>query len=516
MSDSGLVSDRYRLVDLLLDTDFGMTLETDSDPNVELDSAHPIELEHPARWLSPRTLMLTTGTRFADPDSPPSGQRELIRELVGAGVSALGYGVGVVTATIPRALIEEANRCHFAVVSIPEDVRFMDVVARVTVGAGTTDLTLMRRTLQMQNHLLDAMTSADPEGELVGRLGQLLRSSVVLYSEYGDVIASSGEAPLHLIRAQLRFRTEQFGFAVGRWSVRAYPISPADQNCWFVVASKRHTLPEPLAATAVEITMRLLNTIERSRHRATAENRSTRASFVRALARGELHDAGSVRDRMEMLGFGREPAVRMLSIAPTKASAHDRWPVQFDTPLQAIEYEIVDLAHTSRLPLLVAQGDNELLAVMPAQSSSVASWTENLNSHLVCGFSGPFDDYTSGPARLHDARCARRAAERAGAVATRFEDTRVSDWMLGGRDEATARRRARDLLAPLSTQPGELLTFLRQFFDNDLDVAATAKQGALHPNTVRYRVKKIEELLSVSLRAPAAISDLYLGLQSLG
>ena len=47
---------------------------------------------------------------------------------------------------------------------------------------------------------------------------------------------------------------------------------------------------------------------------------------------------------------------------------------------------------------------------------------------------------------------------------------------------------------------------------------AAAKALNLHPNSLRYRLTKIEEILGASLRKPATISNLYLAitLDSLG
>ncbi|MGO4205018.1 helix-turn-helix domain-containing protein [Rhodococcus sp. TAF43] len=61
----------------------------------------------------------------------------------------------------------------------------------------------------------------------------------------------------------------------------------------------------------------------------------------------------------------------------------------------------------------------------------------------------------------------------------------------------------------------QLLHFLRDYFANDLDVTATAKQCALHPNTVRYRIKRIEEALHASLCSPAVITEIHLSLDNL-
>jgi purine catabolism regulator len=50
------------------------------------------------------------------------------------------------------------------------------------------------------------------------------------------------------------------------------------------------------------------------------------------------------------------------------------------------------------------------------------------------------------------------------------------------------------------------------YFDVDLDVARAARALHLHPNSLRYRLAKVEELIGASLRRPATIANLYLAI----
>ena len=45
-----------------------------------------------------------------------------------------------------------------------------------------------------------------------------------------------------------------------------------------------------------------------------------------------------------------------------------------------------------------------------------------------------------------------------------------------------------------------------------MDVNATAEAMHVHPNTLRYRLSRVEKLLGRSLRQPATIAELSLAL----
>ncbi|MFZ1163323.1 PucR family transcriptional regulator [Mycobacterium sp.] len=79
-----------------------------------------------------------------------------------------------------------------------------------------------------------------------------------------------------------------------------------------------------------------------------------------------------------------------------------------------------------------------------------------------------------------------------------------------GADERLVDPRVRDLHA----QDPVLVQTLRAYLDSFGDVAASAAQLHVHPNTVRYRVRRIETLLATSLADPDARLLLSLGLRA--
>ncbi|WP_258008705.1 helix-turn-helix domain-containing protein, partial [Rhodococcus sp. ENV425] len=75
--------------------------------------------------------------------------------------------------------------------------------------------------------------------------------------------------------------------------------------------------------------------------------------------------------------------------------------------------------------------------------------------------------------------------------------------------------RATAVLAPLLDGHDDLVDFLVLHLARDLDVGRTARELNLHPNTVRHRVKRVEDLLGRSLRSPRDVTDVHLALEVL-
>ena len=80
---------------------------------------------------------------------------------------------------------------------------------------------------------------------------------------------------------------------------------------------------------------------------------------------------------------------------------------------------------------------------------------------------------------------------------------------LVGTDERLVDPRIRDLRA----QDPVLAETLRAYLDSFGDIAAAAQFLQVHPNTVRYRVRRIEKLLSTSLADPEVRLVFSLGLR---
>ena len=65
----------------------------------------------------------------------------------------------------------------------------------------------------------------------------------------------------------------------------------------------------------------------------------------------------------------------------------------------------------------------------------------------------------------------------------------------------------------LRAQDAALVETLRVYLDSFGDIGAVAHSLRVHPNTVRYRVRRIEKLLSTSLADPEVRLLLSLGLR---
>jgi len=95
----------------------------------------------------------------------------------------------------------------------------------------------------------------------------------------------------------------------------------------------------------------------------------------------------------------------------------------------------------------------------------------------------------------------------------RFEDFELIDVLLSAAGPAELRARVDLVLDPLRDHP-QLLETLMAYLSADQNVNAAAEALHVHPNSLRYRLGRVEELLGRSLRSPATMADLYVALRA--
>ncbi len=88
---------------------------------------HASDLADPAPFLTPRTVLLTTGAQFGRALGGATAE-SYVQRLVDAGATALGLGVGLQWDRIPPALIEACERLQLPLFRVPYDTPFIAVI----------------------------------------------------------------------------------------------------------------------------------------------------------------------------------------------------------------------------------------------------------------------------------------------------------------------------------------------------------------------------------------------------
>ena len=149
-------------------------------------------------------------------------------------------------------------------------------------------------------------------------------------------------------------------------------------------------------------------------------------------------------------------------------------------------------------------------------SASVCAELGRLATARV-GVSERFSSLATAPRALRQARVACLAAAPDSKVVLRYEDEPVAIMLASAPEAGSAF--AQSVLGPVLAQPAAdrelLLGTLRSWFAQGASTSAAAEQLFVHRNTVRYRLRRVEELTGRSLADPAVIGQFHFAMEAI-
>ncbi|MDA8200867.1 MAG: PucR family transcriptional regulator ligand-binding domain-containing protein [Thermaerobacter sp.] len=436
-------------------------------------------------------LVLTTGMGCTEPEQLMA----LVADIARAKASAVGIATGYYVTVIPSTVVELAQSWHLALVDIPWDVRFSEIVEAVSEVLLTERRQLLDQAKEMQSEvwrvILRHGSASDVMAALAARVGAPLWVTApdgVLLA--GDPTAAPGEA----LTVPVRSTTRLEGYLQ-------------------VVATSPGSVDPDLASEAASAlaTWFLYQEAERQRRF------QSRDALLWSLAYGEV-DLSDVADRAQILGYH-----------PTRPYLGLLGRVDHGDPTEGAEagvlstvHELVakSLARYSPAPLAARRGDSFLvyLEIRPGDPVQVARRflddldrrLRDLSPRVVMSWGIGLADQPGN--RFHHAyRQAHEALNIGYGLAgpghrTYFSDVRIYQMLLHLAQEPVAQELLAATLSPLDAydnkRHGELVPTLDAFIRTRGQISETARLLNLHRQSLTYRLSQIERLTGRTLDDP--------------
>ena len=235
-----------------------------------------------------------------------------------------------------------------------------------------------------------------------------------------------------------------------------------------------------------------------------------RSTLVEALLSGAMTDQGSL---WEIAGMLQIPVDGTFMIAAAQSPALGR------AALPDIESALLARRFASAWRLfpdlqvgIVSLGDH-------AQDSDRAAAVEVLRQRMTTriGLSPTFRGLNGTPRGLRLAKAVLASIPAGMVTIASFDQSPLASLVASSPEEAD--QLLCQVLGPLLELPAEerelLLTTLRTWLDNQGSTKATADRLYCHPNTLRYRLRRVHDLLGRSLTDPLVLADLVTALRVL-
>ncbi|MFE5483297.1 PucR family transcriptional regulator [Streptomyces sp. NPDC056527] len=482
--------------------------------------AHVSELADPVPYMEGGELLLTTALTLDAEDS--EAMRRYVRRLLAAGVVGLGFAIGVNYEDIPQPLVDAAGAEGLPLLEVPRRTPFLAISKAVSAAIAADQYRAVTAGFEAQRELTRAALAEGPDA-VIARLAAHVDGWAALYDTSGTVLAVSPEwatrraarltpdverlrerpAPASAVVGGTDDRVELQSLGTGRRVRGALAVGTGAP----LGTAERYAVHSAIALLTL--------TTERSRSLQAAEARLG-AAVLRMMLSGQPDHARAVAG--DLYGGLLDAPFRLL-IAETAAGEREGEP-----PLPVLAEELESAAARAGETVLTVPEGEERLLVLAGDGGAVVTACERYTERdaeetgVVVGLSAPAGPIAAATA-YKQAEQALSVARRRGRALVEHEDLAAGSVLPLLADDAV-RAFADGMLRALyehdATGRGDLVASLRAWLSRHGQWDAAAADLGVHRHTLRYRMRRVEEILGRSLDDPDVRMELWLALKATG
>ncbi|MGO9788511.1 MAG: PucR family transcriptional regulator [Solirubrobacteraceae bacterium] len=522
---------------------------------------HMSELRDPTPWLSGGEVLLTTGMQL----ETEAQQCEFIARLLDKRLAGLGFGIGFGFDAVPAALIQAAAERDFPLFEVPYELPFIAITEAAFTQLVNEQYAVLRRALAAQERLERIVLSERGLDALAGTLATLVGGAVLVFDARGELLVQHAfRRPIDAdllgsLATEIRDRGRR---RVGRQFMPAtedpsrslaLPVATdgvaagaagasSPPQAWLVAIKDAGPLSDfdrlALRQSVTIIALELL----RARVAGDTERRLA-GDVISAIVSDQLHGA-ELRRRLD--GFGL--SARVAAIVTAHADGGGGSPALLESALAgALRAEgtgaLVASAGGLACALVAGSDDDDLFTLAERVAGGLAA---ELGREVTIGVGRAVD---GGDARrtYHEARCTLEAvalgvgngavprvgsgangsavharggprAATTGAHVATYKDLGSFQLLLSLQDDEALKLFCDSVLGPIECceghYGGELMRSLEAFIEENGQWERAARRLYCHRHTLRYRIRRVEELTGRDLSSARDRIEFWLALRA--
>lgn len=387
---------------------------------------------------------------------------------------------------------------------------------------------VLRRVLDVCGRLSAFAAQKSDLSAVADSLAEGTDAEVVILDHSLELLAAAGSEPAELVD-DLRQRAGTAGLNTllaqtarnrraltmpgppGRGVVIVAPISVGEQNAGYLLTcggSDDSVLGDDMRLLATEHAAMVCGVILGRELVITAAAGRARQELVEGLLLASQRDDPEVLRWAQHVGLDETRAYYVLTISPAQTRTHDHR--DRDQNYSALEMTLDRLAPDA----LVTCRADEVVAIVPVdenggspsvQGRALANACVTTSGRVVAGIGTPYHGASQVSRSYTEARRALDASQRmddSGAI-TLFSEMGIHRLLVRVVDVNDLWSFADEVLGPLLKEEEhtgmEYLHTLSVYFHENSSPRRTAERLLVHPNTVSYRIRRVEEITGLSL-----------------
>jgi PucR family transcriptional regulator, purine catabolism regulatory protein len=475
---------------------------------------HVSELDDPTPWLKGGELLLTTGMALG---KAPSRQRAYLNRLVTSGLAGLGFGLGFSFQRVPKAVLDAAEAGGFPVFEVPYDVPFIAITEAVFTRLVAEQYDLLSRSLDAEHSLTRAVLEGQGTEGVISALTRVVGGWAVLIDLHGGAISTvppSARTSTRRIWTELQSsRPEGIHFSLSLvdrgQNIAIQPVSSQGRIEAYLAVGKKEALTQ-FDSIVSSHALGLL-AIELSKVRAVSEaERRLRGDALEQILAETLTPA-KARRTLERLGFDLSLPVGAIACASTD-------------PVEHLAELCEEALSRGPHPFLSSARDDHVLVVAQPDGAAggfLSDFRERLagrSTGVVMAGAGSLVPFTELAQGVREARYALQVCHTEKRTQAEFSDLGTYQLLLSLQEPEALKTFAASVLGPLDeydeAHGGHLLPSLRAFLERNARWEAAAAELYVHRHTLRYRMRKVEELTGRDLTSARDRMELFLALRA--
>ncbi len=473
------------------------------------------ELEDPRPYLEGGELLLTTGMRM--PATDDVALAEYVERLAEVGVSALGLAVGITHDATPPGLIAAADKAGVTLLEVPVPTPFIAVSKAVSALLRAEELEAITRAFEAQRDLTRAALSGP--GAVASRLARHVHGWVLVLGADGAVehaaSAVSGgpsaaddvaDLPDELVALRGRGLLASSSLSGPSGCTTLQPLGARGRVRGFLAVGTTEPL-DRTAQSVVAVAVSLLSVALEGGGPQERVVEGVQAATIRLLLAGTDPDLLPLSD----LGWSwlRESSLRVVALR--SSAGDDAVPASLLAPLLD-QFAASDVLGAAGGDAALVVRDEPL--VLARLGKAVAGAGLRGGGSVGTPIGGLAVGLGQAKAGLQAGSAAHAGARHQAGV--RWYGELAAEGMLGALDHESASLVADAMLAPLDGRKGDLVRSLAAWLARHGQWDAAAADLGVHRHTLRYRMRRVEELLGRSLDDPDLRAELWLALRVRG